>query len=378
MRYRMDKGLSRSLAVGLLGVMMSGPGLLGATEEPDVLMDELLGPVQDTSDSRKKGETVYMPIPMSNPTIGTGAALAAMTLFPMDEKSKVSDVSLAGLYTNSESWAAGALARLNMKEDRLRMKFGVGYFDMNLSFFGLGSGSSDRSGVEIPINQEGAFAIAEVLWDIGGKVYVGPSYRHMRVSSSLNLDNPFEPLEIISSGPGARISWDTRNNLMNPSEGFRANLNVDTSMKSMGGDRDYELYKASYSHYFDLQENRVLATRVTGCAASSEAPFYDVCLFGSNNALRGYVGGEYRDNRMVTVEAEYRWRFTERFGMVAFAGVGQVGSSFGDMGSGNKYLSGVGGGLRFLASTKHKVNVSVDWAKGENSDALYFYIGEAF
>ena len=378
MQKRRGYGWCLPLAMGLMAMLAVSPGLLWAVEEPDALMDELLGPALDTSETQKKGETVYMPIPMSNPTIGTGAALAAMTLFPMDEKSKVSDVTFAGLYTNSDSWAAGGLARLNMKEDRLRLKFGAGYFDMNLSFFGIGARPIGVVPTEIPINQEGTFAIAEALWDVGGKVYVGPSYRYLRVSSSLNFDNPLEPLEIVSSGPGLRISWDTRNNLMNPSQGFRANFNVDTSMESMGGDRDYEIYKASYSHYFDLEENRILATRITGCAASTKAPFYDICLFGSGKALRGYVGGEYRDDRMVTVEAEYRWRFSERFGLVAFAGVGQIAPTFGEMGSGNKYLSGVGGGLRFLASKEHKVNLSVDWAKGENSDALYFYIGEAF
>ncbi len=41
-------------------------------------------------------------------------------------------------------------------------------------------------------------------------------------------------------------------------------------------------------------------------------------------------------------------------------------------------LPSVGVGARFLASKEHRVNVSVDYAVGDNSAAFYVYIGEAF
>ncbi len=38
----------------------------------------------------------------------------------------------------------------------------------------------------------------------------------------------------------------------------------------------------------------------------------------------------------------------------------------------------IGAGLRFLASQKYGVNVSLDYAIGRDTRAFYFYIGEAF
>jgi len=41
-------------------------------------------------------------------------------------------------------------------------------------------------------------------------------------------------------------------------------------------------------------------------------------------------------------------------------------------------LPSAGFGLRFLASEDYRVNVGIDYAFGEDSEALYFRIGEAF
>ncbi len=37
--------------------------------------------------------------------------------------------------------------------------------------------------------------------------------------------------------------------------------------------------------------------------------------------IRGYSQGKYRNNQVYTLQAEYRWNFYKRWGMVAFAGV---------------------------------------------------------
>jgi hypothetical protein len=41
-------------------------------------------------------------------------------------------------------------------------------------------------------------------------------------------------------------------------------------------------------------------------------------------------------------------------------------------------LPAAGIGARFEASTKYHVNLSIDYAVGDGSSALYFYVGEAF
>ncbi|WP_312145903.1 hypothetical protein [Brevundimonas sp.] len=62
--------------------------------------------------------------------------------------------------------------------------------------------------------------------------------------------------------------------------------------------------------------------------------------------------------------------------MVAFAGVGGVGSNFGDIT--DELLPSAGVGLRYEASRKYGVNIGIDYAVGDESSAFYFRIGEAF
>lgn len=87
--------------------------------------------------------------------------------------------------------------------------------------------------------------------------------------------------------------------------------------------------------------------------------------------------GRYRDRALLAVQAEYRWRFFRRWGLVVFGGTGGVAYGFADFRS-NELLPAGGAGLRFQASQKYDVNVRVDYAIGEDSDGVYFSIGEAF
>jgi hypothetical protein len=61
-----------------------------------------------------------------------------------------------------------------------------------------------------------------------------------------------------------------------------------------------------------------------GCSANQDVPFYDLCLFGFSNDLRGYTAGEFQNRRMFAMQAELRQTLKGRFGMVVFGGVGGV------------------------------------------------------
>ncbi len=63
--------------------------------------------------------------------------------------------------------------------------------------------------------------------------------------------------------------------------------------------------------------------------------------------------------------------------MVAFAGIGEVASELGEMDSEN-ILHSVGIGFRYRVSEEQRINLSIDYAVGKDSDAWYFRIGEAF
>ena len=66
------------------------------------------------------------------------------------------------------------------------------------------------------------------------------------------------------------------------------------------------------------------------CSTDGDAPFYDLCPFGRSQDIRGYQIGQYRDERMVAAQAEWRSEIWWRFGGVVFAEADVVGHRAGE------------------------------------------------
>jgi outer membrane protein assembly factor BamA len=147
--------------------------------------------------------------------------------------------------------------------------------------------------------------------------------------------------------------------------------------EAIGGRRNYQLYQAAFSTYSSLSPRQVLATKINSCYADGDVPFFDLCLLGQYQDIRGYQTGQYRDRAMLTAQAEYRLELRWRIGVVAFGGAGEVGESFGTF-TGSSVLPSGGAGLRFRLTEENHVNLRADYAWGKNSSALYISIAEAF
>jgi hypothetical protein len=331
-----------------------------------------------------KSDFVIMPIPISNPTVGTGLGAASMFLYPMDKESPVSSTTVGGFYTSSESWGAGVAQKTFLYEDRLRLNGLAGYGNINMDFYGIGSGAGDR-GVSVPITQRGFFFMPEALIRIAGRLYGGLRYRYLGMETVLDLnelagngiDLPPITAKVKSSAVGLVMNYDSRDNTFNPSEGIFFDGNATFAAKALGGDFDYQIYQTAYNQYFQLADRMVLAYRAFGKFTVGRVPVFDLAFFGSHSDLRGYPGGLYVDKMMIATQLEYRWGFWKKWGMVAFAGIGEVAPKLSEFGSGN-YLPSYGAGLRYMVSEANRVNISVDYARGKAGDAVYFYIGESF
>ena len=80
---------------------------------------------------------------------------------------------------------------------------------------------------------------------------------------------------------------------------------------------------------------------------------------------------------MLAAQAEYRLELPKRFGLVAFAGVGEVARALDDFNMQN-LLPSVGAGLRYTLAKQNHINLRLDFAVGRDSQAFYVSIGEAF
>lgn len=119
-------------------------------------------------------------------------------------------------------------------------------------------------------------------------------------------------LELQLTGPGLLLQLDTRDNQFYSRKGLYDNAELQCNLTSLGSDRGYATQKASLNAYLPLGQRHVLALRAAACHASDDAPFFDVCLYGSGGDLRGYEAGRYREHAQLTLQGELRMKWTQR------------------------------------------------------------------
>ena len=330
-------------------------------------------------------DLVIAPIPISNPTIGTGLALVAMPFYHLGKGSPLSNTVLAAGLTSSGSWGVGAAQSTRLRGDDLRFDGTIAYADLRYRFYGKGA-DAGKAGVSVPIVQKGFVFAPEALVQMLPRTFLGVRYRGMRVETAVEGSTGALPasiaealpgsVTIFSSGLGPKASFDTRDNDMNPSSGILADFRANFADESFGSDFDYQTFELS-GNYYRRAWHGVLALRAYACRASERTPLFDLCFYGAGSDLRGYEAGRYRDRAMLATQAEYRFPLGGRWGGVVFGGWGKVGGSFADMGK-EPDLPSVGAGVRWLAAQKARVNLSVDVARGRDDTGIYVYVKESF
>lgn len=342
----------------------------------------------ESTKKQKRGEFLIAPIPMHSPAIGAGLELGLGYLFKLDPKDKVSPPSAIGvgaLFTSNGTRGAGIGGKLYLKEDRYRVTAAAGRARVNYDFFGPGL-ISGKSGISIPITGRGTAFFGEVLRRVKGKVYVGGRFQYRQLSIAIRPQEgssggrpviPEVEFQARTVALGVKTARDTRDDSLYPTHGSLFNFGGDFFDQAWGSKFEYQVYKTDFNRYHSLKPHHVLAYRASGCVVNGRVPFYDLCLFGASNDLRGYTAGRYQDRRMFATQAEYRVELPKRFGLVAFAGVGGVARHVNEFRM-DQLLPAGGVGGRFRISKESHINFRVDYGVGRNGHTVTVGVGEAF
>jgi hemolysin activation/secretion protein len=119
----------------------------------------------------------------------------------------------------------------------------------------------------------------------------------------------------------------------------------------------------------------ILAMELFANFVRGDAPIKELAELGGPRIMRGYYRGRFRDNYVTAFQAEYRMPVYKRIGIVAFAGLGKV------YNPSELNLDGLhysyGGGLRYKINKREKLNLRIDYARGDPHYLGYFYLGFA-
>lgn len=336
--------------------------------------DEVLG--------RTEGDgynILAVPVPIIDPTLGNGLALAGLLTFPAadaNEDAPRSTLGIAAARTDTDSWMVGAGFKLYLAGDRYRAGLIAGYGNLNLQYYGVRSGSPF---FDHPVGflVRGTLLDASVQARVASHLYAGLKGRY--INPVATLDQPIDLLpglraEFELAALGVTVEYDTRDNVWYPVSGRRGEIELLRYASQLGSDETFLTLDASYSGYWGLSERLVLGGSVRALHAGDDTPFFMLPFV----SIRGFPAGQYMNQSVVQGQTELRWKFRNDFGAVVFAGAGIAAPGFTDLGDGSNAY-GFGGGLRYRISDVDKLNIGLDVAYGSSDDVtVYFRIGEAF
>ena len=310
-----------------------------------------------------------------------GAMIFTMRLSP-DPAVKPSNAILSGYYSVKGSYDIFFNPEFYLGNDRYYIGISADYFRFVDKFWGIGNNTPDF---------DSAGYIRKLIWlnlefdvSVVGPLKVGANYDFNSTTIEDKQSNPFLLSGSvtgsdggISSGIGAVLFADTRNSAFYPTKGGCYKLSFLTAVDWLGSSFSFRRWILDLRHYVSMSSSLVLAMQVFGTAITGDPPFYMLPALGGDNIMRGYYEGRYRDKFYLAAQGELRVRLTKRWGLVGWAGIGDVS---GDI-PGFRLKDGkptFGVGVRFALDPVEVVNVRADFGYGQDTRGIYFNAKEAF
>jgi len=329
----------------------------------------------------QKGDFVAVPIPLGNPTLGTGLIAGAAYFYPQtEEQQAVQPASLTGLgamYTDNDSKAFAIAQQNYWNRNKWRFTGAVGAADLRLSLL---SADESGEGVNLDWRLKGKFALARLSGQVRKGWYTGFLARLVDVEQSLETGLDMTRVaslvtlpEIRAAGLGVYLEYDTRDMPTNAYSGRYLKVDALFNDEAIGSDNTYQNYRLVYNSYHRMSDSLVLAWQVQGCLRGGDVPLWDACTI----KLRGFPATDFMGTGSASGQAEARWKVSERWGLVAFGGSGYARDVYSEIDN-REWVPSYGVGLRFMVLKSKRINMRLDYARSDGSDAIHFLVGEAF
>jgi len=346
----------------------------------------------DTTFNAQSKTLLVVPLIENNPTIETGFGGLGMFFFTLDEDDEISPpslISVYGIYSTNKSHIFTPMGRFFWGEDRNRALISVGNMRMNNDF----DYSEEAEELRLVFSEIRTFVTAEYSRKVVGDFYLGMLYLGTQTSYKFDQGTDeendftkdfFEQNGIednFVSSIGLNISFDNRDYNYYPTKGLSFSIRPKLNAGWLGSENNYVDTDYEIIYFHSLRQNHILAFSVAGGFAFGDVPFDGYQNYGFRNSLRGYETGKYKGKYMIASQAEYRWRFYDRWGAVFFAGTGSI---WGNDNNGEEefertWLHSAGLGLRYMVSKVKRINLRLDYGYGvDGNQGLYFGVMEAF
>ena len=325
---------------------------------------------------KKKG-FLLVPSVITEPALGLGIGGAALFFHSSYEESKgpPSVTGLVGGATNNGTWILGGFHAGYWKEDNIRYLGALFKADVNIKFFGPVLILED--GVEMNMDawvllQQLNFRIAKSNFFIGGRYF----FTNAKNIFEVPIDIPdFTGVEIKTtlSEISALFSYDSRNNVLTPTEGIYAYFTPTYSDQWFGGEDLYGRIEGGFIGFMPISERFNLGVRYDTRHALGDIPFW-VKPFVD---MRGVPLGKYQNSHVDVLETELTFNVYRRWHLKAFTGIANAYSNFGSFSDGSA-VRNVGTGIRYELAKVLGIHMGMDFAWSNDDFGFYFVAGHAW
>ncbi|WP_214072111.1 BamA/TamA family outer membrane protein [Mucilaginibacter sp. dw_454] len=374
----------------LLLIMSISAGLLPASAQK--IVPKFLRKMYFEKDTTKHSSFVVLPVLSSAPETGIEAGGAGLYSYYSDSVHHETRVS--NLYAYATLTTKGQ-NRLNLSsvywspQNTYHLTASLGRIDFPFTFYGIGNNTVKADGVDVGQKRYRLMLEAQKL--IAKNIYAGLVGGGYKYDFSNN-----DPTSIFNTNPqvqdqaggtflyiGPSFIYDTRNNNTYTTKGMMINTYYNI-MQGVFGNNSYQggLFNFEYTQFMALSKRLVLGLDVQEQSLTgARSPFYLLPQMGSDEMMRGYYEGRYRDRNYLAGQAELRYRIDERFGVVGFVGTGEV---FHSTFTFPALKPDMGGGLRYFFDVEKGLSIRADYGIGQKPNGeqresgFYVGLGEAF
>lgn len=341
-------------------------------------------------DSTRGASLIVLPAAGYAQETGLEYGIASTYNFYLDKSdlsSRTSNITLIGTLTTKDQKNIKLTSDIWTKENDYHILSEFRYRDWPFNFYGLGSDTwlADEDFIE----QQLFRAKIDVEKKIVPKWYVGLNanfeyfkFQDREAGGIFDQDNVLGKPGGRYLALGASSLYDSRNNTTYTTTGLYARLKYAYAPNFFGGDNfKGSQWEADLRGFQTLSPTLTLAGQLLYRGTFGEnAPFYTYRDLGGDMTMRGYYLGRYKDKNYATAQAELRYRFMSRFGVVGFAGTGSTFSPQHHL----RLVPSYGAGIRYFFSLEHNSTVRFDYAFGEKrpgekrQTGFYLSVSEAF
>lgn len=318
-------------------------------------------------------------------SFGAGGSYTFYTTRKKDSATRTSVINFLGSYSLRKQFIFLIRGPVFFPGEKYILNSNLSYSYFPDRFWGLGNGTTASMAEDYDFRQYYIYLHAQRL--LGRKFFAGISYEFQRVVDiNVQQGGLFDVQDVKGrapyqvSGIGASLSWDTRNNTFWQDKGHLLSLSATHFTSLLLSDHRYTNIVADARWFLRLNRKQIIALQAYGFFnAGMDVPIRSLASLGGADRMRGFFNGRYRDNDLLTLQAEYRLHLFRRWSTVAFAGAGDVNGKFSKP-EWKRLKYSVGGGLRFATSKNERQHIRIDYGvgNGKGNYGLYLQFGEAF